>query len=660
MKTGFRVLTIVICALFLVASSALFADAARGETVRIGVCGRTEPLLFINDNGSPVGLFVDLMDRIAEMQDLRVEYVIYRVQRQAMHDLMEKEIDAVLGAIPYDIETFSDIVLSEEIFNTSICYVTTKDFEWENGDSEGAFELGTVSYDKATLMQAESYSAFSTQEQVYNYLVGDSNRQAMMVRDCLRYMLARDGLGNDYRIIMNNAANIAYSIALRGDNLFTNDQINSAINKLRLSEDYRIICDKWGITTELDEANIRYDRLLRWIAPVMILAVLTIGTILLFNQKLRSMVREKTAELSETVEDLQVSSALRDSLIEHSSTGSVLLNLDGTILLMNDTLREMAGLDKDATVANINELGMIGKAWNMAKDDMEQSELIEERSADGKLHKYRYQRHRTANHDERVFMIEDVTREENERQEVFEESKNKALNRIIAGISHEIKNPLMTIKNYAVLSETEMESEDFRRSFSQYVPKEVDRISLLIESLIAYSRPVRGQKERFNVGDVADSCRGLAYVASKKGVEIKSDIDRGCFITANKDQFRQSLLNFLINSVESIEKKMIEFSDHESDQYYVKLTVRRDGGNVVTEVYDNGVGMSEEQLSRCTEPFYTTKSSGTGMGLALASQYTRENGGHFEIDSIENKFTCVRMTFAEDSNDEQAGGMGYR
>ena len=62
------------------------------------------------------------------------------------------------------------------------------------------------------------------------------------------------------------------------------------------------------------------------------------------------------------------------------------------------------------------------------------------------------------------------------------------------------------------------------------------------------------------------------------------------------------------------------------------------------ETYDTGVGMNEEQLNQCTEPFYTTKKKGTGMGLALAKQFIKENDGRLEIESREGVGTSVRMT----------------
>ena len=74
----------------------------------------------------------------------------------------------------------------------------------------------------------------------------------------------------------------------------------------------------------------------------------------------------------------------------------------------------------------------------------------------------------------------------------------------------------------------------------------------------------------------------------------------------------------------------------------------RRAGSIVIEVYDEGLGMSEDDVVKCTEPFFTTKKTGTGMGLALAKQFVQENAGQFEIESTPGAFTAIRMIFEED------------
>ncbi|MCR4724177.1 MAG: hypothetical protein K5772_01945, partial [Clostridia bacterium] len=172
------------------------------------------------------------------------------------------------------------------------------------------------------------------------------------------------------------------------------------------------------------------------------------------------------------------------------------------------------------------------------------------------------------------------------------------------------------------------------------------------ETLMNYSRPPRGQKERFCMADVVDDCLGLAYISAKKKIAIRTQLDRSLFIRSSKEPVRQALVNLLMNSVESVEMKINSGADPEEQT--VKVSVYRQSGDVVAEVYDTGLGMTEEQVQQCMDPFYTTKKTGTGMGLAMSKMYIRENGGRLEVESTPGEFTVMKMIFREDRENDEA------
>ena len=245
-------------------------------------------------------------------------------------------------------------------------------------------------------------------------------------------------------------------------------------------------------------------------------------------------------------------------------------------------------------------------------------------------------------------MVEDVTKEERERTEGFEANKNQTLNRLIAGIAHEIKNPLMSIRAFASIIREQGGDEAFQASFSRYVPQEVDRINRLIESLINYARPVKGLQEHLDVAKLMEECVYLTHASAKdKRIKFHSESDAEAFICVNRDQVRQAIINLLINAIESAAQK-ITCQPETTPAIYTKVYIAT--GKVCVEVMDEGMGMSEETLKNCTEPFYTTKKTGTGMGLSLAKQFVCENKGMFEIESKPNEYTLITLTFEEDRN----------
>ncbi len=78
---------------------------------------------------------------------------------------------------------------------------------------------------------------------------------------------------------------------------------------------------------------------------------------------------------------------------------------------------------------------------------------------------------------------------------------------------------------------------------------------------------------------------------------------------------------------------------------------------MVTEVYDTGNGMTEEQVQQCTDPFFTTKKTGTGMGLPMTKMYIRENGGRLEVESRLGEYTAMRIIFKEDLDNDKTSDM---
>ena len=133
---------------------------------------------------------------------------------------------------------------------------------------------------------------------------------------------------------------------------------------------------------------------------------------------------------------------------------------------------------------------------------------------------------------------------------------------------------------------------------------------------------------------------------------MHSEVPADVYLYANGDQLRQALVNLLINSIEAVEAKVAAGEAPAGANLSIRITGYRSGGEFILAIYDEGSGMSEEDILQCTDPFFTTKRKGTGMGLALTKQYVRENNGRLEIESVLGEYTRMKMIFKEDTEDE--------
>jgi polar amino acid transport system substrate-binding protein len=248
--------------------------------------------------------------------------------------------------------------------------------------------------------------------------------------------------------------------------------------------------------------------------------------------------------------------------------------------------------------------------------------------------------------------VEDVTREEQEKQRLFEEDKNKTLNSLIAGIAHEIKNPLMTIQTATSLIIEQGYNLEVRDAFTMFVPHEIDRINQLIEGFINYARPLRGGVvELFCISTLIKECIYLVKIMSKKDkFIIITDIEEELYIYANKDKIKQSIINLIINGIESMKLKLVNMPEA-----ILKMSIKTYSleNDVFVKIRDQGVGMSLADIKKCTQPFFTTKTAGTGLGLAIVKQFIQENDGTLAIDSEKGKYAEFSIIFRRYYHDKE-------
>ena len=248
-----------------------------------------------------------------------------------------------------------------------------------------------------------------------------------------------------------------------------------------------------------------------------------------------------------------------------------------------------------------------------------------------------------------LLTVENITSEEREREAAFEKEKNETLNNLIAGIAHEIKNPLTAINASAAMMEKKGHNEKFRQAFTEHIPQEIDRITRLIDNLLDYARPGVSKIEEVSLPEVIRSVYELSKVTAKK-TQILLNIaeETGLTVRGDRDKLKQSLLNLMINSIEATKN----MAARDNKIHNITIDCYTENDSAVIRITDDGIGMTEQELERCTTPFWTTKKAGTGIGLALAKQYIEEAGGRMKIDSAKNQFTCVEIQLPVSGSEE--------
>ncbi len=210
-----------------------------------------------------------------------------------------------------------------------------------------------------------------------------------------------------------------------------------------------------------------------------------------------------------------------------------------------------------------------------------------------------------------------------------------SLGTLTAGLAHEIRNPLVAIKTFTQLLPERLEDEEFRNQFLPIASNEVDRISLLINELLDFAKP---SEPKFDFEDINEILDGMILLVSteskKKHIQIVKNYENNLpLVSLDREQMKQVFLNILLNAIEATP---------ENGQITVKTrSFSKPGGDpyAQVEITDTGKGIPEEYLEDIFNPFFTTKSKGSGLGLSISTQIVQEHRGYISVESQVNKGT---------------------
>ena len=209
-----------------------------------------------------------------------------------------------------------------------------------------------------------------------------------------------------------------------------------------------------------------------------------------------------------------------------------------------------------------------------------------------------------------------------------------AAGQFAAGMAHEIKNPLSSIKTFAQFLPEKYDDPAFRERFFRIVQNEIDRINNLVEDLLDFAKPAPLELQPVQLSDtIGDIVLLLSDKCLKQKVEVRTRLDlNGSTIYADPQQLKQVLLNLCLNSLEAMPRGGQLKVSSELSNRFVKLRID-----------DTGCGIVPENLAHVWDPFFTTKERGMGLGMAIVKSAVERHGGQISISSSPGKGTTVEI-----------------
>jgi two-component system NtrC family sensor kinase len=221
-----------------------------------------------------------------------------------------------------------------------------------------------------------------------------------------------------------------------------------------------------------------------------------------------------------------------------------------------------------------------------------------------------------------------------------------AVGTLAAGIAHEIRNPLVSIQTFFQLAPQRLHDDEFITEFLKLTEGEVKRICRLITELLNFAKSPTRTMTNLEMSDViAGAVTLLVPQARRAGVDLASDAGQCVIVRADSDQLKQVLVNVILNAIEATPVGgRVRVS--------VVPVTRRGQPFCEIRVQDTGCGIGSECCEEIFTPFFTTKSTGTGLGLSVADQIVREHGGLIAVDSVEGEGSIFSIILPLEEVDE--------
>jgi two-component system nitrogen regulation sensor histidine kinase GlnL len=222
-----------------------------------------------------------------------------------------------------------------------------------------------------------------------------------------------------------------------------------------------------------------------------------------------------------------------------------------------------------------------------------------------------------------------------ERQ-LFHRSAARSVSAMAAMLAHEVKNPLSGIRGAAQLLQRVVNGPD--QELARLICEESDRICALVDRMGVFAEDGPPEREAVNIHEVLERAQQSAAAGFARHVRFSNDYDPSLPpVLGNRDQLIQVFLNLVKNAAEAVPRAAGEIGLGTGFRRGVRLAVPGSEGRVhlplVVTVADNGEGIADDIARHLFDPFVTTKSGGTGLGLALVAKIVNDHGGIIEFDT---------------------------
>jgi nitrogen-specific signal transduction histidine kinase/ABC-type amino acid transport substrate-binding protein len=656
MKRVWRAIPVIILLLFICLFTTYSAEGstdAQKKVYRIAGDQYLPPFSYVDKGGKFIGFSVELFERIAKRENVTFEF-IPMTSYKAIEALKKGEIDAIMG-MKYSNRLSGQFLFSKSYFMVTDTVVLPK---------KDALSVRTLTdlREKIIVMQqdpialslvmnirdSEVTMTLNT-EDAFAHLMANRADALLTNKWTAAYYIKQNNVKSQYEMIDGLTGTSAeFTAVVHPSETHLLKIINTSIAEMKANGEYLELHSGW-ISSITDQ---RLKELRNWITALVVFIILilvTLATSYLWNKKLKDEVKKRTSALefaNSKLKDQQIelsqADQFKEDIFNHIYSGLItfdnknkltsinkrarsILNLAGDkpihaedVLSLPKMKQVLAAYEESASVSHTKSKGIFSEELSFEEKGKHRSILFRIISLEGKDSKS----------EGYLITLADRSEERMLEKKLALQEKMGALGQLVAGVAHEIRNPLTTLKMFVEMLPKKYGDPNFRDEMIRHVPDSVRRMNQIVESLLGYSRRNESKRELFALKLCVQSIVSIMEPTLKKNsVKLVLNIDDQAHGFADQSQIGQILLNFMLNGLDAMinsKEKIMTVTAFSDDRYaYIKVA-------------DTGCGIEPEALVHLFEPFYTTKTNGVGLGLSLCYQWAEENNGGLDVIPLEN------------------------
>lgn len=255
----------------------------------------------------------------------------------------------------------------------------------------------------------------------------------------------------------------------------------------------------------------------------------------------------------------------------------------------------------------------------------------------------------------RIIIIRDVTEKKNQEVLLHRMENMAGITNLAAGMAHDIKNPLGAISIHIQLiqkaiarareNENILPDKKFVENHIDVVNKEIDYLNRLVTDFLFAVRPVKANLELKSPNSIIENIVNFIkpeFEDNNFNV-IFEDFSNSAKIMIDEKLFKDIIMNFSTNALAALKTQKEKSTDNYKGEFHLQILIKEN--KYILKIADNGCGMNSETVSRIFEPYFTTKATGTGLGMTMVYKIIKEFSGEIEVSSHEGEGSCFTIKF---------------